>query len=152
MEAIHEQAAQFLTSILDGSGLALSVQASESEEGYRFNIDGPDADLLFAQSGELLDALQHLVNQAFLRDVPRGERLICDANNFRATREAELRAMANHAAERVRSGGSPFSFGPMNANERRIIHMALADQADLSTESIGDGAGRRLRVSLKRSS
>ena len=76
MVAIHEQATQFLTSILEGSGLALSVHTSESDEGCRFNIDGPDSDLLFAQSGELLDALQHLVNQVFLRELARGERQI----------------------------------------------------------------------------
>ena len=151
MEAIHEEAAQFLSSVLEQSGLALAVHASETEEGCRFNLDGPDSDLLFAQSGELLDALQHLVNQVFLKDLTRGDRLICDANDFRATRESELRAMANHAAQRVRSSQVPFSFGPMNANERRIIHMALANEADLATESIGDGSARRLRVSLKRS-
>src|SRR5262249_11094884 len=110
MEAIHEEAAQFLSSVLEQSGLALAVRAFETEEGCRFNLDGPDSDLLFAQSGELLDALQHLVNQVFLKDLSRGDRLICDANDFRATRESELRAMANHAAQRVRSSNVPFSF------------------------------------------
>ncbi|MBD0326792.1 MAG: hypothetical protein ICV68_10185, partial [Pyrinomonadaceae bacterium] len=74
---------------------------------------------------------------------------VCDVQNFRATREAELRAMARHAAERVRTTRTPFTFGPMNSNERRIIHTSLAEEADLHTESIGEGSARRLKVSLK---
>ena len=100
----------------------------------------------------MLEALQHLVNQVFGRTLPRGERIVCDVEDFRATREAELRAMARHAAERVRATGGVFTFGPMISNERRVIHLVLAAEADLYTESIGEGAARRLKVSLKPSS
>ena len=58
--------------------------------------------------------------------------------------------MARHAAERVRSSGVPFTFGPMNPNERRIIHLSLADDEQLHTESVGEGNDRRLKVSLKK--
>jgi spoIIIJ-associated protein len=58
--------------------------------------------------------------------------------------------MAEHAAGRVRSTGLTFTFGPMNAGERRVIHLTLADSLDLQTESIGEGAERKLRVSLKK--
>jgi spoIIIJ-associated protein len=146
-----EQPAQFLQSIFDSADLALRVSIEDSAEGCRLNIDGSDADLLISQGGELLDALQHLLNQAFIRELPKGQRVVCDAESFRATREAELRAMAKHAAERVRATGAPFSFGPMTANERRVIHLTLSDESDLNTESIGEGLARKLRVSLKRS-
>ena len=66
-------------------------------------------------------------------------------------RETELRAMARHAADRVASSGVPFPFAPMNANERRVIHLALADDERLFTESVGEGNARRLKVSLKKS-
>jgi spoIIIJ-associated protein len=146
-----EQPAQFLQSIFDSADLALRVSQEESAEGCRLNIDGSDADLLIGQGGELLDALQHLLNQVFIRDLPQGQRVVCDAESFRATREAELRAMAKHAAGHVRSTGAPFSFGPMTANERRVIHLTLSDEGDLYTESIGEGLGRKLKVSLKKS-
>jgi spoIIIJ-associated protein len=58
--------------------------------------------------------------------------------------------MARHAAERVRSTGLPFFFGPMTAAERRIIHLTLAEEANLFTESVGEGNARRLKVSLKK--
>jgi spoIIIJ-associated protein len=145
-----EQPAEFLRAIIESASLDLEVSVEESDEGCRLNIDGSDADLLISQGGELLEALQHLVNQAFIRELPRGQRVVCDAQSFRATREAELRAMAKHAAERVRSTGAPFMFGPMTANERRIIHLTLGDESDLFTESIGEGQARKLKVSLKK--
>lgn len=151
MNANCEQPAEFLRSIIETSSLSLNVSVEGSDEGCRLNIDGSDADLLISQGGELLEALQHLVNQAFIRELPRGQRVVCDAQSFRATREAELRAMAKHAAERVRSTGAPFMFGPMTANERRIIHLTLVDDSDLFTESVGEGQARKLKVSIKRS-
>jgi len=112
-------------------------------------VDGADAELLEGQTGELLEALQHLINQIFGRNLSAGARLICDVHGFRATREAELKAMANHAASQVRTTGLAFTFEPMSANERRIIHLTLAEIGDVYTESIGEGAERRLKVSLK---
>jgi len=57
--------------------------------------------------------------------------------------------MADHAARQVRATSSPFVFGPMDASERRVIHLSLADEADLVTESVGEGHARRLRVAPK---
>ncbi|HEV7844283.1 MAG TPA: R3H domain-containing nucleic acid-binding protein [Pyrinomonadaceae bacterium] len=143
------QAQDFLNSILTGMGCDLQASTVEADAGCLLNIDGADTSLLLNEGGELLEALQHLLNQAFGRSLPKGERIVCDVENFRATREAELRAMARHAAERVRSNGVAFTFGPMDANERRVIHLSLAEESDLHTESIGEGAARRLKVSLK---
>ncbi|MGI9106743.1 MAG: protein jag [Pyrinomonadaceae bacterium] len=149
MNEICQQAQTFLNDVFSGSKLDLSAQAVESAEGCLLELDGEDANLLRSEGGELLSALEHLVNQAFGRSLPQGERFICDVQNFRATREAELRAMGRHAAERVRTTGSAFTFGPMNSNERRIIHLSLAEEPDLHTESIGEGSARRLKVSPK---
>jgi spoIIIJ-associated protein len=150
MDKICEQAVQFLQSILEGAGLSLNVSIEDHADACRLNIEGADADLLVTQAGEVLDALEQIVNQAFVRKLPKGQRIVCDVSSFRATREAELRAMASHAAERVRSTGVAFSFGPMTANERRIIHLSLAESQDLHTESVGEGSARRLRVSSKK--
>lgn len=149
MQEICANAASFLQSLFDGAGLNLKVAATESQTECLLDLSGPDSELLQAESGELLQALQHLVTQAFGRLLPEGQRLVCDVEGFRATREAELRAMANLAAERVRTSGAPFVFGEMNSNERRIIHLTLAAAEDLVTESVGEGSARKLRVSPK---
>ena len=145
------KAAEFLSALFESSGLRLKVVASDSSTECLLDLSGPDAELLQAESGELLLALQHLVTQAFGRSAPEGQRLVCDVEGFRATREAELRAMASLAAARVRESRVPFVFGEMNASERRVIHLALADCEDLHTESVGEGAARKLRIALKSS-
>lgn len=143
------QAQEFLNEVFKGIKCELHASVAEAESGCLLNIDGDDNSLLLNEGGELLEALQHLLNQAYGRALLRGERIVCDVENFRATREAELRAMARHAAERVRSTSVPFTFGPMDANERRVIHLSLSEENDLHTESVGEGAARRLKVSLK---
>ena len=149
MQDTYLQAADFLATVFEQTGLNLHVELKETSSGSVLDIDGPDAELLQAEGGELLEALQHLLNQAFGRSLEDRQRLICDVQGFRATREAELRAMANHAASHVRSTGLAFTFGPMNASERRIIHLTLADSEDLQTESVGEGSERKLKVSRK---
>ena len=148
MKEVFIQAQNFLNAIFDGAGFELRATATETSNGCVLDIDGADASLVRSEGGELLDALEHFVNQSFARSLPPEERLVCDVHSFRAMREAELRAMARHAAERVRASNVPFTFGPMNPNERRVIHLALADESDLHTESVGEGSARRLKVSL----
>ena len=142
-------ASDFLESLFTGTGLNVKVAVTETPTECLLDLSGPDAEMLQVEGGELLQAVQHLVNQAFGRKLAEGQRLVCDVEGFRATREAELRKMANLAAERVRSSGVPFIFGEMNGSERRVIHLTLADCEDLYTESVGDGAARKLRVALK---
>ncbi len=149
MSEATQQAAEFLENVFETTGLQLRVKVKQAVSGEVLDIEGNDAELLQAQTGELLEALQHLINQIFGRNLSAGERLVCDVHGFRATREAELQAMANLAANRVRQTGAAFTFEPMSANERRIIHLTLADSPDLSTESIGEGADRKLRISPK---
>ena len=151
MTEVTQQAAEFLEDVFQQTGLQLRVGIKQGITGEVLDIEGHDAELLQAQTGELLEALQHLINQVFGRSLTGGERLVCDVHGFRAIREAELQAMANFAANRVRQTGKPFTFEPMSANERRIIHLTLADSADLYTESIGEGSDRKLRIGPKSS-
>jgi spoIIIJ-associated protein len=149
MNEVTSKAEQLLNSVFETAGFDLRASASESDLGCTLSIEGSDTALLLNQGGELLDALQQILNQSYGRSLPKGQRIICDTNNYRAAREAELRAMAEHAARQVRSTSSAFVFGPMEASERRVIHLSLAEEEDLVTESIGEGNSRRLRVALK---
>lgn len=149
MSEVCTEVNDFIQSIFDSAQLDLSASVEESEEGCLIDIKGADSALLQAEGGELLEAIQHLLNQALGRKLEPGKRILCDVESFRATREAELRAMAQHGANQVRSTGRPFTFGSMKANERRIIHLTLAEDEDLSTESIGAGSDRRVKINLK---
>ena len=149
MEEACTKASTFLERLFQGTGLNITVAVTETPTECLLDLSGSDSELLQVEGGELLQAVQHLVNQAFGRTLPAGQRLVCDVEGFRATREAELRAMANLAAERVRATGAPFVFGEMNSSERRIIHLTLAECGDLYTESVDEGPVRKLRVALR---
>jgi spoIIIJ-associated protein len=151
MSDVAEKARQFLNELFTLARLDLKAEPSDESNGLVINIDGNDAPLLRGEGGEVLDAVEHLLNQAYSRELPQNQHLVCDVQGFRDIRETELRVMARHAAERVLATGVTFTFGPMNANERRIIHTALSGEEKLFTESVGEGSERRLRVSLKKS-
>lgn len=149
MQEICNQANDFLNGLLSDMKFDLNSSAQVTDEGCLFNISGQDTDILHAENGEVLDALEVVLFQIFGRELDRSQRFTCDADGFRQTRKAELQAMARFAAMNVRKEGRPFTFGKLNSTERRIIHMSLQEEEDLATESVGEGRERRLQVRLK---
>lgn len=143
------QSETFLNEILQSLRFDLSAQAEWTDEGCLLNISGKDEHFLLNENGEVLDAFETLLFQIYGKNLDRSERFICDANGFRRTRKAELHAMAKFAAQNVRKNDKPFTFGALNSTERRVIHLALQEETDLITESIGTGRDRRLQVRLK---
>jgi len=110
------------------------------------NFTGEDADLLLERGGELLAAIEHLAVK-FL-DLTSEERLwiAFDCDDYKSVRTEELRLTAVTAAERVEHTGQPFALNPMDARERRIVHLALRDRATVRTESQGGGPFRKVVI------
>jgi spoIIIJ-associated protein len=107
---------------------------------------GPDSGMLLDRGGELLRALELLALEMLRLPSGEHEKICFDCQNHRSLRIQELRAAANVAAETVRRTGTPYHFNPMSSRERRIVHLALRDEADLHTESEGEGMRRCLVV------
>jgi spoIIIJ-associated protein len=149
MNETCQKAEKFLTEIVGDLGFHLDVSAAWTDEGCMLDLSGEDSHFALAENGEMLDALEVLLFQVYGRELEREHRFVVDAEGFRQTRKAELRAMAHFAADQVRKNGRPFTFGVLNSTERRIIHLTLQVEADLATESVGDGRDRRLQVRLK---
>ena len=103
------------------------------------DFSGPDADLLLEMNATLLHALEHVVLKAIRLDDDHFRRIAFDCQDWRRTRIEELQLMAQVAAERVIDTGNAFALNPMNARERRIIHLALKDQPRVHTQSEGMG-------------
>ena len=149
MNETCENAKGFLTDLLADMRFDLNVAADFNDEGCVLDLSGEDSHFALAENGELLDAFEVLLFQIYGRELDREHRFVVDAEGFRRTRKAELRAMAHFAADNVRKNGRAFTFGKLNSTERRIIHLTLQSEEDLLTESVGDGRERRLQVRLK---
>jgi spoIIIJ-associated protein len=107
---------------------------------------GPDSTLLLEHGGELLRSIELLALEMLRLPGNEHEKVCFDCMNHRAMRLQELRLGADVAAERVRKTSAPYQFAPMSSRERRIVHLALRDHADLRTESEGEGLRRYVVV------
>jgi spoIIIJ-associated protein len=118
------------------------------------NIHGMNENLglLIGRRGETLAALQLLVNLIVSHRTKHRLRIVVDAENYRQRREENLRSLALRVAQQVRSYRRSIALEAMPPYERRIVHIALSDSKDISTESIGEGDERRVVISLKRPS
>ena len=112
-------------------------------------LGGPDSPTVLAQNAELLRSLETVALKSLRLESEEHDLVIFDCRNYRAGRLQELTQAAGQAAERVRKTGAPYSFSPMSARERRIVHLALRDEADLATESEGEGSRRYVVVHRK---
>lgn len=153
----EEVAIEALRMILGHMGVQAEVEVrpATEEEPLTLNVQplGPQPlSVLIGRRGETLASLQFVVNMIVSKQAGRREHVIVDAQNYRQRREANLRQMAQRIAEQVRQTGSPVMLEAMPPNERRIIHMALAESDDIATESTGEGEQRRVVVSLRRGS
>lgn len=137
---------EFTNRVLGSSGLELKAGADHAEDGLKIQVRGDDVPLLLGHNAELLDALEYLGNRVLARASGEEARLVFDSGGYRARREKELRLMAEKAAEKVRVSRIPFNFDPMTPNERRIIHLALANDASVTTESQGNGENRKVTI------
>ena len=149
MNETCEKAKDFLTGLVSEMRFDLDVSAEWTDEGCVLDLSGHDAHFALAENGEMLDALETVLFQAFGRELEREHRFVVDAEGFRRTRRSELHAMARFAGDQVRKNGRPFTVGVLNSTERRVIHLALQQEDDLATESVGEGRERRLQVRLK---
>jgi spoIIIJ-associated protein len=109
-------------------------------------FSGPDVDLLLSNRAELLLALEHITMEMLRMPSEDHSRISFDANDYRLLRIEELRLSATAAADKVKRTGVPFRFNPMNSRERRVIHLALRNDAAVRSESAGSGPGRQVVV------
>src|SRR5438128_6741529 len=144
-----DRVVDFTNQVLRSSGLDLNAKAQTTDEGPKVEVRGDDVALLLGHNAELLDALEYLGNRIVARASGEDAKIIFDSGGYRARREKELQLMAEKAAERVRSSRIPFSFDPMSPNERRIIHLTLASDDSIVTESQGNGENRRVTIRPK---
>jgi spoIIIJ-associated protein len=149
----EQVAVEALRAILAHMGLGEMLIEVRNREPITLNVrsaGNEDLSLLIGRRGETLSSLQLLVALIVAKQTGERQRVVVDAEGYRERREENLRSLALRVAQQVRRSRSPVTLEAMPPNERRIIHLALAEEEDLTTESTGEGDQRRVVIALKR--
>ncbi|HEY56312.1 MAG TPA: protein jag [Dehalococcoidia bacterium] len=157
-DSLSEVARAVLEALLAGMDIEAAVETQvqpavgegEIAAPIAFDIRGDDLGILIGRRGQTLSCLQFMVRLIVGHQTKTWVPITVDVEGYRLRRSEKLMALAGRLAEQVRTRRSPFTLEPMLAYERRIIHLALADHPDVTTESIGEGEARRVVIRLKR--
>ena len=141
---------EFVQTVVTAMGMTLTTTIEETADGTRINLEGEDGGVLVRRNGEGLQALQHLVATAFRRQLGEDNRIVLDCNGFRKDKDAELKQMAHFNAGKAKSSGAPQEMGPLNPYERRIVHLAIAEDPTVTSESIGDAFMKTVIISTRK--
>jgi spoIIIJ-associated protein len=151
---LAQRAVETLTRIIELMGLEATVEVTgDDEESVSIDMRSEeDLGLLIGRRGQTLSALQLLVAMMANRNLPPDlrRRVILDAEGYRARRDRSLRAMARSAAQRAKRSGRPVTLSSLNPRERRVVHLALADDPSVTTRSEGDDPDRSIIVTARR--
>jgi spoIIIJ-associated protein len=148
------EAASVLKKILSLLGVQASVEVGSAplidEDGETspvfLNIVGEDAGNLIGRRGQTLDSIQYLVRLISSKQARPGTPVMIDIQEYKKRHYEDLRTMALNVAAQVKARKSSIRLEPMSPFERRIVHMALASDPDVTTESIGEGEMRKVVV------
>jgi spoIIIJ-associated protein len=136
-----------IRAVAQAGGLEVGAEVEENEAAVVVRLHGADEAFFLGEDGrgEVLRATEHLLLRLYGAALqPRALRLTCEG--FRARRDEALAGEAHRIAEAVRNEGQPRTMEPMNAYERRIVHVALQAEPGVTTYSVGQGSDRRVRV------
>lgn len=152
-EEIAREAQAFVEGMLSRIGFDFPVTVKPNGEDHiALDIEGDGGGLLIGRGGQTLDAIQYLTNKVLNKNGNGGKRIILDTENYREKREENLAALAAKLGEKARRTKKAVTVNPMNAHDRRIIHMALQNDRDLTTRSRGEGAFRKIIIVPKKGS
>jgi spoIIIJ-associated protein len=130
-----------------------TVQLREEDEApfsATLDIEGEELGLLIGRRGQTLTTLQYIVNLIVSRKLKSGVRINLDVASYKQRRQEELHNLALRIAELVKSTRRAITLEPMSPSERRVVHLALRDDPEVITQSVGEEENRKVIVSLRR--
>jgi len=125
---------------------ARSFVEGEATAPIAFDVKGDDLGILIGRRGQTLSCLQYIVRLIVGHQTKAWVPIIVDVEGYKQRRYEALQALAWRIAEQVKAEQAPFTLEPMSAYERRIIHIALAEHPDVTTQSIGEGEARKVVI------
>jgi spoIIIJ-associated protein len=139
-------AREVLETLLGYLDISAEITVTEDDEQILINVGAVESGDVIGKDGELLSSLQFLLNKIVNRFPEGRKRIILDSAGFRDRREVDLGDLARSLGEKALSTGKVVRLSPMNAQDRRLVHMALKDHPGLKTHSEGEGHYRSLLI------
>jgi len=146
--SVQERAGGLVKNVLAAMGLELDVQVVDTPDAIRIEIAGDGGEVLLKRKAEALDALQQIVNTGFRRELDDDRSFVVDCMGYRKGKDDELRQMTKFTMEKAKLSG-PQEMGPLNPYARRIVHLTVAQDPDVTSESIGDAFLKTVIISKK---
>ena len=149
MSSVQDKAGSLVKNVLAAMSLpSLDVQIVDTADAIRIDIEGPGGEVLLKRKGEALDALQQIVNTGFRRELDDDRSFVVDCMGYRRGKDEELRQMTRFTMEKAKMSG-PQEMGPLNPYARRLVHLTVAEDPSMSSESIGDAFLKTVIISKK---
>jgi spoIIIJ-associated protein len=146
----HAHVREFVDKTLKAMGVPLQITVQDTPDSVRFELSGDGGEVLLRRRAETLDALQHIVNTAFRRQLKDDRTFVLDCLDYRKAKDAELKQMARFMMEKAKASGAPQEMGPLNPYARRLVHLTVAEDAQMTSESIGDAFLKTVIISVRR--
>ena len=145
---VQDKVGGMVRNVLTAMGLTLDVQVVDTPDAIRVEITGEGGEALLKRKGEALDALQQIVNTGFRRELEDDRSFVVDFMGYRRGKDDELKQMARFTMEKAKLSG-PQEMGPLNPYSRRLVHLTVAEDPTMSSESIGDAFLKTVIISRK---
>ena len=149
-EDLNSRVAAFVHEVCTAMGMSVEAAVEETRDNVWIHLSGASGELLLRRRGEGLDALQHIVNTAFKRELQDHHHFLVDCLGYRKARDEELRQMAGLLVEKVKTTGTPQEIGPLNPYARRLVHLVVAEDTNVASESIGDAFLKTVIISRRK--
>jgi spoIIIJ-associated protein len=149
----EEEAVKVVTEILDSLlgllGVTGEVEILSDEIPLDLNIRGDDLGILIGRRGQTLASLEYITKLMVVGQLKAWIPLTLDVAGYKKRRRDSLQRLALYLAEQVKSRRRAITMEPMPADERRIVHLTLSDNPDVTTQSMGEGENRKVVILLK---
>ena len=147
---IADTGKEFLLGMFGKMGLSVQIEKLTTKDKITFQVHGEDLGILIGKHGQTLDAIQYLTNLVANKEVRRRCQIVVDVENYRSRREETLIQFAHRLGAKVRRTRQKIALEPMNAFERKIIHLALQNEKNIKTDSEGQEPYRHIVIYYKR--
>ena len=146
--SVQDRAGSLVKDVVTAMGLTLDVEVVDTADAIRIEISGDGGEVLLKRKGEALDALQQIVNTGFRRELDDDRSFVVDCMGYRKGKDDELKQMTRFTMEKAKVSG-PQEMGPLNPYARRLVHITVAEDPAMSSESIGDAFLKTVIISKK---